>query len=187
MGNFNLTEAAKEILGANVAAKKSGQESGVGDTKLSTSVAYGTKDAGNVGHSPEMEDEHNPDYTKDAKVVWEIAQRNHPESIINDCSSSTPAKNFLNRLGIQTPDNLPPTLEKFNRKQPPVLGDFERLVETIYVKEDGVWTDKFIIEEISELFRDKSILMVSHKNSTLKLCNKVYKINDCNICLINEK
>ena len=61
MAKFNLSEAAKEILQGNVAAKHSGQDK---PSKLPTSVAYGTKDAGNVGHSPEMEDEHNPDYTK---------------------------------------------------------------------------------------------------------------------------
>jgi uncharacterized protein with HEPN domain len=64
MGKFNLSEAAKEILGANVAAKQSGQESGVGDTKLSTSVAYGQKDAGKIGDSPTKLDDELPDYLK---------------------------------------------------------------------------------------------------------------------------
>ena len=53
MAKFNLSEAAKDILNANVASKKSGQQSGVGDTKLPSSVAYDTKDAGEIGQSPE--------------------------------------------------------------------------------------------------------------------------------------
>jgi len=64
MGKFNLSEAAKEILDANVASKKSGQQSGVGDTKLDTSVAYGQKDVGKVGDTPDKLDDANPDYTK---------------------------------------------------------------------------------------------------------------------------
>lgn len=64
MKNFNLTEAAKDILSNNVASKQGGQEHGVGDTKLPTSVAYGQKDAGLVGHSPETMDDENPDYLK---------------------------------------------------------------------------------------------------------------------------
>ena len=64
MGNFNLTEAAKEILDANVSSKKGGQETGVGDTKLKASVAYGTHDAGLVGQSPEEKDDALPDYLK---------------------------------------------------------------------------------------------------------------------------
>lgn len=64
MNNFNLTEAAKDILNANVSSKRGGQESGVGDTKLPTSVAYGQKDAGVIGHSPEKETDELPDYLK---------------------------------------------------------------------------------------------------------------------------
>lgn len=64
MKNFNLTEAAKDILNTNVASKRGGQESGVGDTKLPTSVAYGQKDAGVIGHSPEKETDELPDYLK---------------------------------------------------------------------------------------------------------------------------
>jgi hypothetical protein len=64
MGKLNLSEAAKEILNANIATKKSGQESGVGETKLNTSVAYGQKDAGVIGHSPEKEDDELPNYLK---------------------------------------------------------------------------------------------------------------------------
>jgi len=79
MGNFNLSEAAKEVLlgedskstfDANIASKRGqrGQDAHkqgeVGDDKLPTSVAYGEKDAGLVGHSPEMQDDHLPDYLK---------------------------------------------------------------------------------------------------------------------------
>jgi hypothetical protein len=64
MGKLNLSEAAKEILDANVAAKRGGQEGGVGDSKLDTSVAYGQKDAGKIGDSPDQKDDSNPDYTK---------------------------------------------------------------------------------------------------------------------------
>lgn len=64
MGTFNLTEAAKEILAGNVSAKQRGQESGVGDTKLSTNVAYGNRDAGVVGSAPEKEGDELPDYLK---------------------------------------------------------------------------------------------------------------------------
>jgi hypothetical protein len=64
MAKFNLSEAAKDILNANVSAKRGGQEHGVGDTKLSTSVAYGQKDAGAVGDSPEKKDDSLPDYLK---------------------------------------------------------------------------------------------------------------------------
>lgn len=63
MGKFNLSEAAKEILDANVASKKSGQQSGVGDTKLDTSVAYGQKDAGKIGDDPEKMGDQFPNYT----------------------------------------------------------------------------------------------------------------------------
>ena len=64
MGKFNLSEAAKDILNANVAAKRSGQEGGVGDSKLDTSVAYGQKDVGKIGDSPEKKDDDVPNYTK---------------------------------------------------------------------------------------------------------------------------
>jgi len=79
MGNFNLSEAAKEVLlgedskstfDSNIAAKRAmrGQDAHkmgeVGDDKLSTSVAYGEKDAGLIGQSPEMQDDHLPDYLK---------------------------------------------------------------------------------------------------------------------------
>ena len=50
MGKFNLSEAAKEILAGSVAAKRSGQETGVGNTSLKGDAAYGTqeKDIGQV-------------------------------------------------------------------------------------------------------------------------------------------
>lgn len=67
MGKFNLTDAAKAILkedamssfGSNVVAKKGGQDK---PAKLPAEVAYGTKDAGKVGDSPEKEDDANPDF-----------------------------------------------------------------------------------------------------------------------------
>lgn len=63
MGKFNLSEAAKEVLAGNVASKKSGQESGVGNTSLKGDVAYGTKEV-DVGHTPTKTTDANPDYTK---------------------------------------------------------------------------------------------------------------------------
>jgi len=64
MGNFNLTEAAKEILDANVSAKRGGQQHGVGDTALKADVAYGSKSAGMIGQSPEKSTDELPDYLK---------------------------------------------------------------------------------------------------------------------------
>jgi len=73
---FNLSEAAKAILGegsketfdANIAAKRGQRElhnpEKVGVSRLQASVAYGEKDAGVVGHSPEVNDEELPDYLK---------------------------------------------------------------------------------------------------------------------------
>jgi hypothetical protein len=69
MGKFNLTDAAKAILNedamtsfhSNVASKQGGQDK---PAKLAAAVAYGTKDAGKVGDSPEKEDDANPDFTK---------------------------------------------------------------------------------------------------------------------------
>jgi hypothetical protein len=69
MANFNLSDAAKNILlgedskstfDSNIASKRSGNDKG---GKLSTSVAYGQKDAGKIGDSPEMCDDANPNYT----------------------------------------------------------------------------------------------------------------------------
>jgi hypothetical protein len=77
MKRFNLSEAAtailegaKETFDANISAKQ-GQRGGdahkhgaVGQDKLSASVAYGEKEAGLVGHSPEKETDELPDYLK---------------------------------------------------------------------------------------------------------------------------
>jgi hypothetical protein len=60
MGKFNLSEAAKEVLTANVAGKKSGQDA---PSKLSGDVAYGTKEV-DVGSAPTKTTDANPDYTK---------------------------------------------------------------------------------------------------------------------------
>lgn len=46
MAKFNLSEAAKDILQATVAGKKSGQDK---PQKLGTDVAYGNKDVGDIG------------------------------------------------------------------------------------------------------------------------------------------
>jgi hypothetical protein len=62
MGKFNLSEAAKEILAASVAAKKSGQESGVGNTSLKDDVAYGTQEK-DLGHAPTKTTDELPNYT----------------------------------------------------------------------------------------------------------------------------
>jgi len=59
MGKLNLSEAAKEILSASVASKKSGQDK---SGKLSGDVAYGTKEV-DVGHTPTKTTDANPDYT----------------------------------------------------------------------------------------------------------------------------
>jgi hypothetical protein len=74
MGKFNLTDAAKAILtegaketfDANIASKKSGQD---GPQKLDTSVAYGTKDAGEVAGVVDKKDDDKPDYTKGAPTA----------------------------------------------------------------------------------------------------------------------
>ena len=69
MANFNLSDAAKNILlgedskstfDSNIASKKGGADKG---GKLSTSVAYGQKDAGKIGDSPEQMSDTNPNYT----------------------------------------------------------------------------------------------------------------------------
>lgn len=61
MGKFNLTEAAKDILQGNVSAKHGGQDA---PQKLNPSVAYGTKDVGEVAGVVDKEDDDKPDYTK---------------------------------------------------------------------------------------------------------------------------
>ncbi len=61
----NLTEAAKDILTANVLQKRAqDKQLGVGNSQLKPDVAYGTKDMGEVGESPEKETDELPDYTK---------------------------------------------------------------------------------------------------------------------------
>ena len=62
MSKFNLSEAAKDILMANVSGKQSGQDA---PKKLDTSVAYGQKDVGKIGDDPtdSMHDK-TPEYTK---------------------------------------------------------------------------------------------------------------------------
>lgn len=77
MKKFNLSEAAtailegaKETFDANISAKQgmrggdAHKKGAVGQDKLSASVAYGEKEAGLVGHSPEEQDDHLPDYLK---------------------------------------------------------------------------------------------------------------------------
>jgi hypothetical protein len=56
-----LTEGAKESLDSNISSKRGGQDK---PQKLSTSVAYGTKDAGKIGNSPNDVNDPIPDYTK---------------------------------------------------------------------------------------------------------------------------
>lgn len=78
MGKFNLSEAAKAILSegaketleASVKSKMAQRGSDkhpkgeVGEDRLKSSTAYGTNDAGDIGHSPEEETDALPDYTK---------------------------------------------------------------------------------------------------------------------------
>jgi tetrahydromethanopterin S-methyltransferase subunit B len=78
MGKFNLSEAANAILGedsramfdSNIKAKQGmrgqdmHQHGQVGQDRVKASVAYGEKDAGVIGHSPEKEDDTLPDYLK---------------------------------------------------------------------------------------------------------------------------
>ena len=59
MGKFNLSEAAKEVLTANVSAKQGGQDK---PSKLSGDVAYGTKEQ-DLGTAPTKTTDANPDYT----------------------------------------------------------------------------------------------------------------------------
>jgi len=69
MAKFNLSDAAKAILtegsketfGSNIASKKGGQDK---PQKLNPSVAYGTKDVGEIGTQPNSIDDDVPQYTK---------------------------------------------------------------------------------------------------------------------------
>ena len=66
----HLLEGSKETFDANIAQKRGQRGSDahkkgeVGDDKLPTSSAYGTHDAGIVGHSPEEMNDELPDYLK---------------------------------------------------------------------------------------------------------------------------
>jgi len=66
MGKFNLTEAAKDILHGNVAAKQSGQDK---PAKLTGDVAYGTKEAGDIGGRITKTNDHGPDAHKGAPTA----------------------------------------------------------------------------------------------------------------------
>ena len=57
----SLTESAKEIFAANVAGKDREQDK---SKKLSGDVAYGNKEAGDIGRSPTETDDSLPDYLK---------------------------------------------------------------------------------------------------------------------------
>jgi hypothetical protein len=61
MGKFNLSEAAKEILAGNVAAKQGGQDK---PAKLTGDVAYGTKEVGDIGTEVTKTTDSAPDATK---------------------------------------------------------------------------------------------------------------------------
>jgi hypothetical protein len=66
MAKFNLSEAAKEILSASVASKKSGQDK---PQKLTGDVAYGTKEAGDIGTEVTKTTDAGPDATKGAPTA----------------------------------------------------------------------------------------------------------------------
>jgi hypothetical protein len=61
MSKYNLSEAAKEILGASVMSKRGDQDK---PAKLHGDVAYGTKEVGLIGQDPEKETDEHPEYTK---------------------------------------------------------------------------------------------------------------------------
>lgn len=65
----SLQEAAKEIFNANIATKKGERDGGykggaVGQDKLKAAVAYGEKEVGLIGQSPEEDNEPLPNYLK---------------------------------------------------------------------------------------------------------------------------
>lgn len=66
MAKFNLSEAAKEILSASVASKKSGQDK---SQKLTGDVAYGTKEVGDIGTEITKTTDAGPDATKGAPTA----------------------------------------------------------------------------------------------------------------------
>mgnify|MGYP003340203492 CR=1 FL=1 len=65
-----ILEGARENFTANISAKQgmrggdAHKKGAVGQDKLNASVAYGEKEAGLVGHSPEEQDDQLPDYLK---------------------------------------------------------------------------------------------------------------------------
>lgn len=59
--SLSLTEAARDIFQANVAGKDRAQDK---SQKLSTDVAYGNKDAGDIGSAPTETTDSLPDYLK---------------------------------------------------------------------------------------------------------------------------
>jgi hypothetical protein len=61
MSKFNLSEAAKDILNSTVNGKRSGQDK---PQKLTGDVAYGTKDAGDIGTQVTKTTDSAPDATK---------------------------------------------------------------------------------------------------------------------------
>jgi hypothetical protein len=61
MSKFNLSEAAKEILQGTINGKKSGQDK---PSKLTGDVAYGTKEAGDIGTQVTKTTDGGPDATK---------------------------------------------------------------------------------------------------------------------------
>lgn len=61
MSKFNLSEAAKDILNSTVNGKRSGQDK---PQKLSGDVAYGTKEAGDIGGNVTKTTDAGPDATK---------------------------------------------------------------------------------------------------------------------------
>lgn len=66
MAKFNLSEAAKEILAASVASKKSGQDK---PQKLTGDVAYGTKEVGDIGTEVTKTTDAAPDASKGAPTA----------------------------------------------------------------------------------------------------------------------
>jgi len=61
MSKFNLSEAAQDILMSNVSGNQRGQDK---TKKLSGDVAYGNKEAGDIGRAPTETDSSLPDYLK---------------------------------------------------------------------------------------------------------------------------
>jgi hypothetical protein len=109
MGKFNLSEAAKEILGANVATKQGGQESGVGNTKLDTSVAYGQKDTGKIGDSPEKKDDDVPNYTQGTPTATPPGATppvgSEPKKVLASQPQQTQGRSDLNSVSQQDANN----------------------------------------------------------------------------------